>query len=144
MLSVIGALGYGVNRAGTRVFLMLHVGAVRSAEVVRFVRQLRRHLRGPVILIWDGLHAHRSRETRAYLDDQRDWLTVVRLPAYAPDLNPVEGMWSWIKGSRVANLCPDSLEPIRGHLRRARRTLVRRPRLVHGFLRRTGLSSLNL
>jgi transposase len=119
---------------------MFHAGAVHSAEIIDFVRHLRRHLSGHVILIWDGLQAHRSRETAAYLHDQRDWLTVVRLPAYAPDLNPVEGMWSWIKGSRVANLCPDSLEPIRGHLRRARRALARRSKIVHGFLRRTGLS----
>jgi transposase len=141
MLSAIGALGYRMDRGLVRVFLMLHLGAVHSREVVRFVRHLRRHLRGQVILIWDGLNAHKSRETQAYLDEQRHWLTVVRLPGYAPDLNPVEGMWGWIKGSQVANLCPDSLEPIRGKLRKARRTLSRRPNLVHGFLRRTGLST---
>ena len=50
-LSVIGAVGYRTDRAGTRVFVMLHSGAVHSAEVVRFVRHLRRHLPGPVILI---------------------------------------------------------------------------------------------
>lgn len=140
MLSAIGALSYRMDRDVVRVFLMLRLGVVRSAEVVRFVRHLRRHLRGPVILVWDGLHAHRSRETREYLDEQRHWLTVVRLPAYAPDLNPVEGMWSWLKGNRVANLCPDSLGPIRGHLRRARRVLARRSKIAQGFLRRTGLS----
>lgn len=144
MLSATGALGYRMDQAAVRVFLLLHLGAVRSAEVVRFLRHLRRHLRGQVILVWDGLHAHRSRETRAYLDEQRHWLTVVRLPAYTPDLNPVEGMWNWLKGSRLPNLCPESLQPIRTNLRRARRTLARRSKIAHGFLRRTGLSLPNV
>ena len=44
-------------------------------------------------LVWDGLGAHRSRAMRAFLATQRDWLVVERLPAYAPDLNPVEALW---------------------------------------------------
>jgi len=46
-----------------------------------------------VVLIWDGLSSHWSTRMRAYLDSQRDWLTVERLPAYAPELNPVEYLW---------------------------------------------------
>jgi transposase len=38
------------------------------------------------------------------LNTQRHWLVVERLPAYAPELNPVEGLWSWLKGSQLANL----------------------------------------
>jgi len=45
-------------------------------------------------LLWDGLGAHRSRKMREFLATQRDWLVVERLPAYAPDLNPVEALWS--------------------------------------------------
>jgi transposase len=61
-----------------------------------------------VVLIWDGLSAHRSTRMRAWLDRQRDWLTVERLPAYAPELNPVEACgptsrtWSWRIGPRPA------------------------------------------
>ena len=45
----------------------------------------------------------------AYLARQRRWLTVERLPGYAPDLNPVEVLWGNIKGQELANLCPDDL-----------------------------------
>jgi putative transposase len=88
---------------------------------VRFLRHLRRHLAGPVVLFWDGLNAHRSLETRAHLEAQRSWLTVHRLPAYAPELNPVEGVWAWFKGTATANLCPDGLAPLRQRLRTGRR-----------------------
>lgn len=67
---------------------------------------LRRHLRGAkVTLIWDGLPSHRSRLMQRFLAQQRSWLVAERLPAYAPELNPVEGLWSNIKGSEFANRC---------------------------------------
>jgi transposase len=46
-----------------------------------------------VVLLWDGLSAHWSHRMRQHLDGQRDWLTVERLPAYAPEPNPVEYLW---------------------------------------------------
>jgi transposase len=122
------------------VFLWLRRGTLRSAQVVRFLRHLRRHQRGPVLLLWDGLNTHRSRETRAHLDAQRHWLEVHRLPPYAPELNPVESLWGWFKGpAGTAHLCPDSLEPLARELRQARRRLGRRSAVLDGFLHRTGL-----
>lgn len=60
-LSVIGALAYRARSSQhSRVFLMTHPGAVRSPQIVRFLRHLRRHIRGPVVLLWDGLNAHRT------------------------------------------------------------------------------------
>ncbi len=140
-LSVIGALAYRARSPkSARVFLMTHRGAVRSPQIVQFLKHLRRHIRGPVVLLWDGLNAHRSLETRAYLDANRAWLTVHRLPAYAPELNPVEGLWAWCKGTFAANLCPESLDPVRHQLRCGRRRLARHPDLLRGFLHKAGLS----
>jgi len=138
---VIGALAYRARAPQhARVFLMTHPGAIRSPQVVRFLKHLRRHIRGRVVLLWDGLHAHRSLETRAYVESQRAWLTVHRLPAYAPELNPVEGMWAWCKGTVAANLCPESLTPVRRQLRRGRRRLGHHPDRLWGFLHKAGLS----
>jgi transposase len=65
---------------------------------------------------------------------------VERLPAYAPELNPTEGLWSWLKGTELANLvCPtlqDLVKQAELGIERARRT----PQLAYSFLRRTGLS----
>lgn len=137
---MIGALAYRARLSRhARVFLMTHPGAVRSPQVVRFLRHLRRHLHGPVLLLWDGLHAHRSLETRAYVESQSSWLTVHRLPAYAPELNPVEGLWAWCKGTAAANLCPESLAPVRRQLHLGRRRLGRDPDRLQGFLHKAGL-----
>ena len=70
--------------------------------------ELRRFLGGEkATLLWDGLPAHRSRAMRAWLNTQRHWLVVERLPAYAPELNPTEDLWAWLKGTELANLvCP--------------------------------------
>jgi transposase len=67
--------------------------------------ELRRFLSGgKATLLWDGLAAHRSRAMQAWLNTQRHWLVVERLPAYAPELNPTEGLWEWLKGTELANL----------------------------------------
>jgi transposase len=123
----------------TNVYLQTLPGTVHGPDVVRFLRHLRRHVRTPVILIWDGLQAHRSREVHDYLDANGSWLTIERLPAYAPDLNPVEGMWSWMKGTAVANFCPEGLAPIRQRVRRGRNRLARRGDLIESFLHKAGL-----
>ena len=119
---------------------MLRNGAVRSPQIIAFLKHLRRHVRGPVIVIWDGLHAHHGRQTKAFIETNSAWLSSVRLPAYSPDLNPVEGMWSWFKGGVVANLVPENLEGVAAAVRRGRRHLGRRPARLMGFLRKAGFS----
>jgi transposase len=56
--------------------------------------------------------AHRSRAMRAWLRRQRSWLVVERLPAYAPELNPVEALWASLKGVELANLAADTLQDV--------------------------------
>src|SRR4051812_2010990 len=54
-------------------------------------------LRAPIILIWDNLNVHRSAVMRRFCEAHSDWLTVVQLPAYAPELNATEGVWAHVK-----------------------------------------------
>jgi hypothetical protein len=53
-------------------------------------------------LVWDGLPVHRGLAMAAWLRGQRSWLVTGRLPAYAPELNPVEGLWASLKGVELA------------------------------------------
>jgi putative transposase len=79
--------------------------------LVEFLGELHQHLGGDkVTLIWDGLPSHRSRLMKAYVASQRHWLVVERLPAYAPDLNPVELVWGNLKGTELANFCPGTID----------------------------------
>jgi transposase len=72
-----------------------------------------------VVLLWDGLPAHWSHDLHAWLATQRHWLEVERLPAHAPELNPVEYLWANLKGVELANFADDSV--IQGGRRRRAR-----------------------
>jgi transposase len=139
-LSAIGAIAWRPQEASTRLFLTVRLGSISSPDVVEFLRNLRRHIRGPVVVIWDGLTCHRSGETQRYIDTQKHWLTVARFPAYAPELNPLEALWSTLKGKDVANYSPDSMAELDGHLRRSIRR-VRRRDVGLNFIKHAGLIS---
>ncbi|GAA1358540.1 transposase [Saccharothrix algeriensis] len=97
-----------------------------------------RRLGGPIVLIWDNLDRHISARIRPALA-ARDWLHVIRLPAYAPELNPVEGVWSHLKRG-LANLAPVGLNDLVPIVRRRLRLIRNRPDLLDGFLAHTGLT----
>ena len=71
--------------------------SMSEADYAELVTAARHQLNAPVILIWDNLNVHLSAIMRTLADARRDWLTVIQLPAYAPDLNPAEGVWANIK-----------------------------------------------
>lgn len=88
---------------------------------------------------WDGLQAHRFKLVLEWAKRQRR-LTLVRLPAYAPELNPVEGLWSWIKTTCLANVAEDTLEPVKRRVRNGARRVRRRPAVLWGSLEKADLS----
>jgi transposase len=105
------------------------------------VRALKRHFRGQrIILLWDGFGAHTSRRMRAYVAGQRAWLTVGRLPAYAPELNPVEPLWGNVKTRELANHCAPDLDALGRPLRAGPGRVRRHPTLALSFLRHAGLT----
>jgi transposase len=109
--------------------------------MIQVLGELRRFLGGEkATLLWDGLPAHRSGAMRTWLNTQRSWLVVERLPAYAPDLNPVEGLWSSLKAVELANLTLLTLAEVIDQAHRGVERVRRTPHLAYSFLRRTGLS----
>lgn len=115
-------------------------GTIRSAELISFVHHLLGHSSGRVILFGDGLNTHRSKKTRAALRGHRERLRVYRLPAYAPELNPDEGVWGWRKGYALAGQCPPDLERLEHSIRLAHRRLRRRSQVIRSFIQRFPLS----
>ncbi len=139
-MSAIGALAYRRGSKKARVLLLFHRGAVGTEGILRFLHHLRRHTRGRALLLWDGLGAHHSPPVREWLTRNSRWLTTERLPAYAPELNPVEGLWGWIKGTCLANVCTDTLDPLVDRVRAGTRLVRRRSDLLQSFLAKAGLS----
>ena len=83
-------------------------GYFQGEEVVQFLRDLLRSLPGKVMVVWDGGPNHQGPVMREFLQrNKRLWLE--RLPPYAPELNPVELVWSWLKYAQWANCVPDDL-----------------------------------
>jgi transposase len=125
-------------RAGTDRF-RLYPGAVRGPQVVNFLRHLSRHLRGKLLVIWDGLPSHRSRLVNEYLEKQAGRIVIEWLPAYAPELNPVEFLWGYWKNHELPNLCPQDYFALGYHARAALRRMRRRPTLVTAFWKQARL-----
>ena len=138
-LSGIGAVLATVTGRGPLWFLALHPGAIRSGQVVRFLAALRRHVRRRVILLWDRLPAHRSQRVKHALEEHRLWLTVEWLPAYAPDLNPLEQFWAHLDTTGLANTPADDLRTLRRVVRNGVRRVRRHPHLGRTSLKHTGL-----
>lgn len=77
-----------------------------SAETsVAFLAHLRARFAGPLIVIWDNSPVHGGDALRAYLATPDLDLRLVRLPAYSPDYNADEAIWSWIREEVTANTC---------------------------------------
>jgi len=112
--------------------------SVVSDSIVAYLQMLHEQVDGPIVLLWDGLPAHRSKLVQEHIQQQREWLTVERLPAYAPELNPVEYFWSVLKGKDVANFCAQTIAHIKEKLSAATERISNTD-ITCGFLRASGL-----
>lgn len=84
---------------------------IRAPEVIGFLRHLLRHLRGPVVLLWDGSPVHRAAPVKRFLK-QYPRLHAHRFPGYAPELNPDELVWAQLKKA-TANSVPKNIAHLR-------------------------------
>lgn len=140
-LSVSVALAFHWSGRRARLFFQTRPDSYNTASLIAFLRDLKREFRGRrVILVWDGLPAHKSREMAAFLRTQHAWLSIERLPGYAPELNPVEQLWGNVKGQELANQCAHNLKEVAVALRQGMARVRRRPSLAFSFLKHAGLS----
>ena len=118
-------------------YFRLFPGAIRSPQIIQFLAHLSRHIPGKLLIIWDGLKGHGRRKVWEYLQQQRGRLWLEYLPGYAPELNPVEYLWSHWKQHELPNFCPQDF----GQLSvQARRALQRHSSSAHAGLRLLGAS----
>ena len=140
-ISMVGLCCYRPDRSRARLAFHAQPNAYTSQALIGVIAELRRFLHGAkVTLLWDNLPAHRSKQMQQFLATQRGWLVVERLPAYAPELNPVEGLWANLKAVELANLAADVLQEVLQAARRGITRVRRRRQLLWSFLDHTGLS----
>ncbi|MER6076308.1 transposase [Streptomyces sp. NPDC001817] len=92
-----------------------------------------------IVLVWDNSTQHPDTVMRELLAARKDWLTVFRFPAYAPDLNPAEGVWAHLKKS-LANLAAGTTDQLAAYTRTRLKRMQYQPHLLDGFVAETGLT----
>jgi transposase len=103
-----------------------------------FLRYLLRHLSNRVVVVWDRLGAHRGRLLR-------DWLSrcsrvrLEYLPGYAPELNPNEYGWAYLKGNPLANYCPADEDQLQAKVSAVAQETADQQSLLRSFIHATGL-----
>ena len=138
-VSAIGAFTLSPITRRLKEYVALHPDeTIRSPQVVKFLRQLLRHVRGSVIVVWDRSNTHRSKETQQYLHRQPR-LHVELLPAYAPDLNPQEQIWGHTKTNGLANYCPDNTTELANTAAKTFAETASNQKLLRGLFKHTKL-----
>jgi transposase len=123
-----------------KLYLQVRKDAYDSAGVIGFLRQLLRQIPGPLLVIWDKAPIHHSQEIKQFLTTKTaKRLHLEMLPSYAPDLDPDEGIWSYLKGVELKNVCAPNLAVLEGQLRRAARRLRRKPAVIRACFQEAGL-----
>jgi transposase len=132
--SAIGALS-----SDGRLFLQTQSGAYHSTEVVGFLRLLLRKISGKLLIIWDGAPIHRGQPIKDFLTrGAAKRLHLEQLPGYAPDLNPVEGIWAYLKCRELGNVCCRDFPELDLALRRAKERLRHKRHVLQGCITECG------
>jgi len=138
-VSVIAAICVNPPRDRVHLLFRLHPHVnITAHRVAGFLGRLHRHLGAPIVLVWDRLLAHRARRVGAFLRE-RPGMHTFFLPPYAPELNPVEYLWSHLKTNPLANLAPPEADALAAAARRHSRSLQHKPRLLRSFLEHSPL-----
>lgn len=130
-LSVISAI-----TSHGELYTMTQEESFRGPTIVRFLKHLLQYIPGKLLVVWDRLPAHRSQVVKDFLREggtRRIYLA--QLPSYAPDLNPDEGVWNYLKRVELKNVCCHNLRELRTELRKAIARLRYKTEVVQGFIR---------
>ena len=140
-ISVIGAITISPKqrRFGFYFLLSEDNANFRGESVMQFIEHVRRKIRRPITLLWDRILIHRAKPVAKWLAKHRA-VVVEPFPPHAPELNPVDNVWSYVKYDRLPNYTPRDLSELRERITAEFSRLQKRPDLLKAFFERTGLS----
>jgi transposase len=139
-ISAIGAVVTTPRCRRMRMFFRLHAGKnVTADDCVAFCEQLKQNIQGPIILVWDRLTAHRSKKVNRYLEKQNGRVMAEYFPPYAPELNPIEYGWSYLKTKSLYNYAAECEAILYEKAKDGLCGIRKQKRLLRSFLKKSGL-----
>lgn len=111
----------------------------RGYIIVPFLDHLYNKIHGRINLVWDSIKIHTAEPVNIFLAFHPA-IKVFFFPPHAPELNPVDNIWGYIKYNRLANFCPNDLVELRKHVRAELFRIQKRPDLLASMFRHTGLN----
>jgi transposase len=112
----------------------------RGVDAARFLRHLSTHISVRLLVIWDGSPIHRCQEVKAFLASPAgQGVHLERLPAYAPELNPDEGIWNYLKRVELKNVISQHLGQLSSELGKAIKRLRQKPHIIRACIAQAGL-----
>jgi transposase len=126
-----------------QLFFQVQPQTYTSADVIVFLQGLLDSIAGPLVVIWDGAPIHRSKALKTFLaDGAAHRLHLERLPGYAPQWNPDEGIWQWLKQWELRNVCCRDLAQLEQELLGAYARLLQRPEVIRSCFPMAGYFDL--
>lgn len=138
-LSAVSALTFSPRQRRPGVFFQLLDHNLRTPDCVEFLRALHHHVRQKIIVVWDRLNVHRS-AARHFEQTRPEWFQFEWLPAYAPELNPVEQLWNHTKYAELSNVIPEDVDDLYELVHFTIDTNRRNTMLLKSFLNYTKLA----
>jgi transposase len=111
-----------------------------SVDSVRFLKHVKYQRQSKLLVIWDSSPIHRKEVTRFMADGGAQYIHLEQLPAYAPELNPTEGVWQHLKHVELRNVCCKNLSHLGRELSLAMMRLRSKPHVIRSFFAGAGLS----
>ena len=123
------------------LFTLVRNQALSGAESVLFLSSLVQRLEQKLLVIWDGSPIHRGHDVKDFLSNGGTRQAhLEQLPSYAPDLNPDEGAWQYLKQVELRNVCCLNLSHLHHELNLAIRRLRRKKPVIQTFFAGAGLT----
>lgn len=137
-LSVISAITVSGVYHRLGLYFQIHEHNINYEKVMDFLTTLHRHLRRKCILVLDRYSVHRK-AVRLLQAQHPDWFEVEWLPAYAPELNPVEMIWNHTKYSDLANFLPEDIDHLHQSVAVSIENTRCKTQLIRSFFQHAGL-----
>ena len=118
-----------------KLYMQVQGKSYEGEDAAGFLKHLLRHIDGKLLVLWDRSPIHRSQVASA----EGSRIHLEQFPAYAPELNPDEGVWNHLKRVELKNVNCQDLDQLHIELRRAKERLRHKTEVIKAFSRMAGL-----